>query len=163
MLLPWNGDFLMLQVWLSSGRMLGILTVSALPVTIHLPSLIPTSSCFLKQVLTLYHVNFLKKARISFTQYEKESLSNMTVLQQRSRSLQRKNTFIEKKNTELLFMRLQNTCKEMEASLCVMRIVVYCICTGPCGLEWFHFFDWHKKISAIITLSSRGAEVGALL
>lgn len=59
----------------------------------------------------------------------------MTVLQQRSRSLQRKNTFIEKKNTELLFMRLQNTCKEMEASLCVMRIVVYCICTGPCGLE----------------------------
>lgn len=67
LLLPWNWDFLMLQVWLCYGRMLAILTVSALPLTKYLPSLLPPSFCFffhgasLQQVITLYHLNFRKR------------------------------------------------------------------------------------------------------
>lgn len=53
----------------------------------------------------------------------------------------------------------------MEARLCVTRLFVYCIYIGNCGLEWDWFttfnFQLHRRvISATITLSSHGAEVG---
>lgn len=117
--------------------------------------------------VNLYHLFFsLKKAQISFALYEKQSLLNIWRFFNRGQEHHIKRIHsLRNKNTELLFKRFH---REMEAIVGVMRHTVCSIDTGHTGLEKDCFttlhFELHRKIiSAIITLSSHGAEVGALL
>lgn len=85
---------------------------------------------------------------------------------------QRQNTFIVEIKTHYHYYSLkkgQKTCKEIKACVWVMRTALYCIVTSPL---WFIVrlvynisivLKDKKGKSAIITLSSGGAEVGALL
>lgn len=165
-LMPWNGDFSFFLshvsklLWQNAGNLKSFSFCHWLNKS-H--SLFPLHPALLSQPTPPREL-FQKGTNKLHTVWKRE-LFMLRFHQQRSTTLQSKNTFIEKKKyTELLFKRLQKTWKEMEASLCVMRIVVYCIRTGPCGLPHDFYFEWQKKIiSAIVTLSLCGAEVGARL
>lgn len=90
-----------------------------------------------------HHVNFFKKAQISFTQCEKESCSCWDFINRGQRHYKVRIHSLRKKNIQNCYLKgYKKTWKEMEASLCVMRIVVYCIRTGPCGLKRDWFTTW---------------------
>lgn len=134
-------------------------------------SLIPTSSC------SFYDAFCWRTSPFTLSIFSKEdkrhkNLLNVTFLQQRTRTLESKNTIVEKKtnkhtNQNYNTKDYQRNVKNWKPAS--VMTLVYCINSGLCCLEWdwfttLHFAELARKIiSAIITLSSCRAEVGAPL
>lgn len=106
--------------------------------TIAYLSLILTSSSFWKEVLALHRVDFLKKAQISLTQFEKGESFERDISLTQVKNKDRIHSLWKLKRIIIIILREKDR-RHVEKSKPVSWELLYtALSPAPCGLKW----DW---------------------